>query len=324
MLLDNIKHRSNLSLDQIHQMTFRSWVPFIIDHLEADSNVFETYMLQYPVLPFKSHPSFALTNWRPWISSSPTLRACQSCIKSESEVIIRLAWKLPIMLSCPLHGCRLRPCISPSSNYLYWEGEEQMDWLVTKEILAMDIRTWQALTTGKVDLPCRSIHAGVWFRFLRNLLNELTLPLSRTPKYSAIIRHIWDRCGYPVRAGLSIWKPYEHLPLQRQMQTLEAAATAITMIEEGGLISPGVSKLFQPELIDEDDWPSYYKSTNTKSEPRQLSLGELAEQAVAEAKSSRESAQTLRAFCLWGKNDSESIKKIDALFLELGIPFEFS
>ena len=186
-LLENIKHRSNLSLDEIHQMTFRSWVPFIIDHLETDSNVFETYILQYPVLlPFKSHPSFALTNWRPWISSSPTLRACQFCIKSDSKIIIRLAWKLPVMLSCPLHKCRLQPCIKPSSNYLYWEEEKRMDWPVTKETLAMDIRTWQALTTGKVDLPCRSIHAGVWFRFLRNLLNELTLPLSHTPNTTVV------------------------------------------------------------------------------------------------------------------------------------------
>lgn len=324
MLLENIKHRSNLSLDQIHHMTFRSWVPFIVDHLEADSNIFETYMLQYPVLPFKSHPSFALTNWRPWISSLPTLRACQTCIKSESEVIIRLAWKLPVMLSCPLHECRLQPCISFSSGYLYWEEEKLMDWPVTKAIITMDTRTWQALTAGKVDLPRRSIHAGVWFRFLRNLLNELTLPLSRTPKYSAIIKHIWETCGHPVRAGLNMWKPYEHLPLQKQMQILEAAATAMTMIEQGLLIFPGVSNLFQPELIDEDDLPSYPKPTNTKNGPRKLSFGEIIEQIIAEAKSSKECAQGLRAFCLWGKNDLESIKKIDAIFLELGIPFELS
>lgn len=196
MLLENIEHRSNISLDQIHPMTFRSWVPFIIDTLEADSHVFETYMLQYPVLLlFKFHPSFALTNWRPWISSVPSLRACQTCIKSESEVIIRLAWKLPLMISCPLHECRLQPCISSSSGYLYWQEEKLMDWPVTKEILTMDTRTWQALTTGKVDLPGRSLHAGVWFRLLRTLLNELTLPLSRGPKYSSLIRHIGLVCG---------------------------------------------------------------------------------------------------------------------------------
>ena len=201
-----------------------------------------------------------------------------------------------------------------------------MDWPVTKEILTMDTRTWQALTTGKVDLPGRSLHAGVWFRLLRTLLNELTLPLSRSSnKYSAIISRIWDTCGHPVRSGLNMWKPYEHLPLQKQMQILEAAATAMTMIEEGLLIDPGVSKLFQLELIDEEDLPSYPKQTDTKRNLCELSLGELVEQIVAESKRSRHSAETLRSFCLWGKkNDLESIKKIDALFLELGIPFEFS
>ena len=39
-------------------------------------------------------------------------------------------------------------------------------------IAAMDQRTWQALTTGHLELPRRRIHAGLWFRLLRALLDE--------------------------------------------------------------------------------------------------------------------------------------------------------
>lgn len=326
-LLENIERRSNLSLDQIHHMTFRSLVPFIIDQLDPAPDIFHTYIPQYPVLlPVKARSSRVLTNWRPWLSAPPIVRACQSCIKSESKTIIRLSWKLPIMLSCPLHGCRLQPCISYSSGYVDWKEEEIVDLPVTKAILNMDTRTWQAFMTGKVDLPCRSIHAGVWFRLLRSLLNQLSLPLSRYPAHAhQHIKNIWNTCGYPIRAGLSIWKPYEYLPLRIQMKMLEGAATAISMIEASELSITGeYSKLFYLEPIDKDDWPSGPEVTNNNEKKHGLSIGELFDQAVAEAKVNRESALGLRALYLFGRNDPELIREVDAIFLELGIPFKFS
>ncbi|MFL6115733.1 MAG: hypothetical protein ACJ786_30955 [Catenulispora sp.] len=39
----------------------------------------------------------------------------------------------------------------------------------------LDRYTHDALTTGRVELPGRSVHAGVWFRLLRSLLDELSL-----------------------------------------------------------------------------------------------------------------------------------------------------
>ena len=322
-LLEKISHRSHLSLDQIHRMTFRSWVPFIIDQLEPSLDVFDTYTLQYPVLlPVKHRRSHVSTHWRPWLSNPPIIRACQSCINLEPKNIIRLPWKLPIMITCPLHGCRLQTCMSYSSEYVCWKEEETVDLPVTNAILNMDNRTWQALVKGKVDLPRRSIHAGIWFRLLRSLLNELSLPLSRYPAHAHNIKEVWNTCGHPVRASLNIWKSYEYLPLRIQVKLLEAAATAISMIEEKSLnISGEYSKLFQAELIDEDDLPSGLEAHTYKSPG--LSLNELFDQAVAEAKVNRESAQGLRALYLFGRNDPELIKEIDNILLDLGIPFEF-
>ena len=326
-LLKNIKERSKLSLDQIFHMTFKSWVPFIIDQLDPASDTFSTYVGQYPVLlPTKAQPSRLLNNWRPWLSHPPTIRGCQICIKSWPEIAFCLSWKLPVMVTCPFHGCRLQPCTSYSSNYVFWQEDQIMDKPVTKAVLKMDMRTWKALTDGKVELPCRSIHVGVWFRILRSLLNELSLPLSRYPGQSQHIRNIWNRCGYPIRAGLNIWKPYEYLPLQMQMKMLEAAATAMEMLEKGVLdITNEQSKLFQPELIDEDDYPSGYEPIKRNNEHHELTVGktltELFEQAVAEARVNRESAQGLRALYLLGRKDPEATREVDTIFLELGIPF---
>jgi hypothetical protein len=49
-LLKNIAQRSSLSFDQVHSMTFRSWIPFIIDRLCPEISYFETYVFQYSVL----------------------------------------------------------------------------------------------------------------------------------------------------------------------------------------------------------------------------------------------------------------------------------
>jgi hypothetical protein len=74
-------------------------------------------------------------------------------------------------------------------------------------ISAMDRRTWQALTTGYVELPRRRVHAGLWFRLLRTLLDELNTPISLCGSYGEAIRYVWERCGHPLRAGQSQWQP---------------------------------------------------------------------------------------------------------------------
>jgi hypothetical protein len=325
-LLEIISQRSHLSFDQVYRMTFRSWVPFILDHLEPVPGVFEAYVLQYPcLLPTKS-PSYSIrSDWRPWLGNFQPIRACQVCA-TQPEFAMHLSWKLPLMVSCPLHRCRLQPCAMYSRKYVYWKEEEVVDRPVTKEILTMDIRTQQALMMGKVDLARRSIHAGVWFRFLRSLLNELSLPLSYYRTYAAYINKIWNTCDYPIRAGLTNWKPYEYLPLPIQMMLLEAAATTIGMLETGRLsVSRKFFEVFKQEPLDKDNWhPGFLTPVNTNNGYQGNSLKELLDQAVAEARTSRESAQNLRAICLWGRKDPKLIKEIDSLFLELGIPFEFS
>jgi hypothetical protein len=88
-----------------------------------------------------------------------------------------------------------------------------------------------------VELPRRRIHAGLWFRLLRTLLDELNTPLSHCGVCAGSVRYVWERCGHPLRAGQSLWRPYEILDPAVQLQMLEAAATAIELIESK-VVSP--------------------------------------------------------------------------------------
>ena len=92
---------------------------------------------------------------------------------------------------------------------------------------------------GYLELPRRRIHAGLWFRILRTLLDELNTPLSTCGTYAGYIRHVWEGCGYPLRAAQSLWRPYETLDPAVQLQMLEAATTAIHLIETRVINPPG-------------------------------------------------------------------------------------
>lgn len=325
-LLKSIAQRSTLSFDQVYRMTFRSWVPFIADHLSPEINFFETYVFQYSVLlPVKFRGSSQLTDWYPWLSGKPVLRACLECLRTHQTPFIRLAWKLPLMLSCPLHGCRLQVCTIYPSYYVSWHEEKAITSPLSNTALNMDKLTWQALMMGEVNLPNRVIHAGVWFRLLRSVLNELSLPLCAYRTHSSTIKSIWEKCGYPIRGGLHSWRPYEYLSLDIQIRLLEGVATALDMIREKE-ISPRAqdTKLFSPEPLYEDDLrSSLTPPAKSKDQSPWPSVMEALELAVADARVNRESARQLYFFCLFGRKDPDSIREINSLFSELGIPFTF-
>ena len=87
----------------------------------------------------------------------------------------------------------------------------------------------------------------IWFRLLHRLLDELNTPLAQCGSGSWSIRYVWERCGYPVRAGQGLWRPYEILSPTLQLQMLEAAANAIKLLESHVVRSQGErAALFMP------------------------------------------------------------------------------
>ncbi|MEU0502041.1 hypothetical protein [Nocardia sp. NPDC005998] len=98
--------------------------------------------------------------------------------------------------------------------------------------------TRQALTAGTVDLPGRTVLAGVWFRLLRILLDELSLATATLGQAGRrTIGRVWDAAGLHVRAGISVWRPYELLPWDTQEKLLAGAAAAIALAGEGRIIA---------------------------------------------------------------------------------------
>ena len=326
-LLTVLCQRSGIEVDRLRCMSFAGWVPWLLDSLnESVPSALETYVFQFSVLlPKGSRKARSITSWGAWRPSQSIHRACPVCLNDPAEQALLLAWKLPLMLSCPLHGCRLESWWGVPEQFLGWEDAGAAPRTASEAIAAMDRRTWQALTTGYVDLPRRRIHAGLWFRLLRTLLDELNTPLSQCGTFASSIRHVWERCGHPLRAGQGLWRPYEMLDEAVQSQMLEAAATAIDLIESRVVSARGEqAELFVPEPqttftnglpADErknaptDYWQEAFKSIND---------------AVAEARRNPEAARSLFALAAYGRRrDPDALMQLRATFTEAGIPLEY-
>jgi hypothetical protein len=101
---------------------------------------------------------------------------------------------------------------------------------VTEPVATLENYTHQALTTGAVKLPGRRVHAGVWFRLLRTLLDELSLSAAAVRKASArTLAQVWEIAELRPRAGIRIWQPYERLAWPQQEDLLIAAAVALDL-----------------------------------------------------------------------------------------------
>lgn len=326
-LLTMLSQRSGIELDRLRCLCFAGWVPWLLDSLDDQiPTALETYVFQFSVLlPKRSRKTRSVTRWRGWLPGQPIRRACPLCLNDSAAQAILLAWKLPLMLSCPLHGCWLESYRGVPGPFLGWENGNAAPRTASEAIATMDRRTWQALTTGYVELPCRRVHAGLWFRLLRTLLDELNTPLSQCGSCSGSIRYVWERCGHPLRAGQSLWRPYETLDTAVQLQMLEAAATAIRLVESGVLTPLGEqARLFCPE--PQAGLTNGLPVKERKPEPInhwQEAIKAINE-AIAEARHDPETARSLFALASYGRRDPESLERLRTTFAKEGIPPEFT
>jgi hypothetical protein len=321
-LLTALSQRSGVELDRLWCMSFAGWAPWLLDSLDdLVPSALETYAFQFSVLlPKRFRKTRSVTRWRAWLPSQPIRRACPLCLRDPADQAILLVWKLPLMLSCPLHGCWLESYWGTPGGFLGWENADSSPREASEAITAMDRRTWQALTTGHVELPRRRIHAGLWFRLTRTLLDELNTPLSQCGSYCNTVRYVWELCGSPPRAGQSMWRPYEILDATVQLQMLEAAATTMHLIEAGRIHAGGdTAKLFSPEL-------QTVFSNGAASEPvnhHWRQTVQAVQEAIVEARHNPETARALFQLAAFGRHDPESLERLRAIFAEEQIPREF-
>lgn len=245
-LITTLAERTGVPEKRVHLMTVAGWVPWLLDSLqpeETPGSTYETYVRQDSALfTFKERPHREVLDWRAWLplnsKDRPVSRVCRACVENTTDNALAqpLIAELPITLTCPLHGCRLAPAFGPYV-FVGWENSNANERPALGQITIQDARTEEALTTGKVTLPRRTIHVGVWFRLLRTIIEEISTPLSKLRvQPRRMIEHIWREAGHPVRAGIiGAARTYESLPWPQQEMHLEAAAIAMHLVE-GGVI----------------------------------------------------------------------------------------
>jgi hypothetical protein len=104
-----------------------------------------------------------------------------------------LMWRLPLMTSCTEHGCLLEP--EPDARLAVLTGGEPRPVPAgpgQPQTAAMNQCTFHGPATGRVSLSAGSVHAGVWFRLLRALLDEhligLGIPDEHLPDHRVLGR----------------------------------------------------------------------------------------------------------------------------------------
>lgn len=208
---------------RLKAMTLPGWVPWLFDSYPMPTHegedTFYSYVRGDSVLlapgEARRYQVARRRVWRgPWIPETPLDRSCPLCTAGPQSQRCWV-WSLPLTTGCTIHRRRLLYRGELLTAEL--AGVDVAGIPVTEPVATLENYTHQALTTGKVGLPGRRVHAGVWFRMLRTLLDELSLPASGLSAGSArALTQVWQTAGLTPRAGIRIWTPYEQLPWSRQ------------------------------------------------------------------------------------------------------------
>lgn len=248
-------------------------------------------------------------------------RACPTCLTAApaTDYMFSLVSQLPLTLSCPTHGCRLEPTFGLPGTFYSWESPSLVPTIAPAAVAAMDRRTHEGLGTGDVSLPGRSVHVGAWFRLLRTVLDELSTPLSalRTESRRSI-RSVWQMVGHPIRAGMGLWCPYEALAWHRQQVMLEAAATALYLIETGEIKARGT---LAPLLALEPDVPVPGGTPPPRNHWQDAM--DAAAEALALAQRDRNAARQLLATLTAFTRTEKSFQRIRDDLLFAGVPDDY-
>jgi hypothetical protein len=263
-MLTALGERTGVPPGELRRMTMAGWVPWLTDTLdvgEQSQAVFDTYVRQDSVLLASGeagrNTAQRWRTWRgPWLPAHPLRRVCPECAKDPQRGTA-LMWRLPIMTGCGEHACRLEPELDV--NLAVLDLAPLTPAPVDPLVAELDRRTHEGVTTGVVMLPGRGVHVGVWFRLLRTLLDEVSMSLSRVGVRSRVtLERIWQATGRPVRAGLSVWRPYEQLDWPLQEAMLHAVAVALHLaadrrITPQGTLGRALAEPPHERIYDGDD-----------------------------------------------------------------------
>jgi hypothetical protein len=281
-----------------------------------------------------THQVSRFRSWSgPWLATlrDRLRRACPICAV-DSRRGTSLLWRLPLIAGCVDHGCWLEDVRDIEAS-LFEDGRPPDPRPVDEPLATLDRYTHAALTTGRVELPGRSVHAGVWFRLLRALLDEVSLALTTLSKHGkTTLERVWQATGCPERGGLGIWRPYEQLDWGIQQAMLHAAAAALMLVGEGQITARGrlacaIAPAPHQAVYDGDD-PRHRppavqpckRSQRLSSEDFAAALQEWVDAIRVDPEHAR---QTLRMLTAYNSSPDNLVKQRHYLISEMGVPPEF-
>jgi len=322
-LLGALGQRTGIAPSRLREMTLAGWTPWLLDSRQPDPSAFNTYARQFSVLlePGK-RSKHAAGPWRAWMPRDRLRRVCARCIEDPGRAGLLLTWQLPLTLSCPEHRVMLEPCIGFPGDYIAWTDDDDPPRAASNAVLEMDDRTQQALQTGQVRLPGRSVHAGVWFRLLRSILDEVSTPVTYWGSHAEDLRRIWASCGHPIRAGQATWRPFEVWPWPVQTQLLQAAAASIELLEGKTITGRGThANLFAPAPYRPvDDGRPLRAAPVEEYTQRWDRLRSALKEAVRAAREDPADAQALYDLLVLGCRTAQATERMLSNLDELGIP----
>ena len=331
LLLERLAERTGISPGRLRTMTVQGWVPLLIDGLDSDPSYYGTYVCGYSVLyPISLRHVREFRDWVPWIAADRfnERKVCRLCLREGPEPYRRLSWRMAWMASCPVHGVLLEDIFVNSGRYIREAVENPNPIPAPPEILTIDNITLRAINDGSVSLPRRQVHAGVWVRLLRALIEELSVPATSTKRYVKNIARIWSSLGLSIRQGVrTAGTPFEMLAPERRFLLMRAAGSAIDMLMKGSFKKAGDDAfLFWPLPISNVDLLSTRPHGKEMQEKGGRSAYERAWTRVSDAmnelevamRHSLDTAMEIRNFLLGSNPTHEKIEKIDRMFREQG------
>jgi TniQ len=325
-MLAALAGRTGVDLAQLQAMTLAGWHPWLLDTLVAQDSqaTFDNYIRANSVLVApRADGAYRMARhraWRgPWLPRHRHNRTCPACA-ALPERGRTLLGRLPLMVSCPEHGCRLEETTIVDIE-MALHGRPPTSVPVAEPLIALDRYTHQALLTGRVSLPGRSVHAGVWFRLLRSLLHEVSLsPSTAGRRDGRTLELIWHTAGHPVRAGLRTWQPYEQLPWPIQEAMLHAAAAALQLAADGRITARGVlGSAIQPSALSrvyEGDPPSPFRTA-------WIDFAAAAQEALDQARTDPDGARRLLALLTMSSRTREAQEREIGFLRDNGVPAGF-
>lgn len=325
-LIRRLAERTHVAPEAIRAMTVQSYVPLLLDRLDAPHGLLQTYAGQHwffvvPESREQQH-GHALIPWQE--SPQRGLRMCPLCLRHDLRPYRRLYWRFSWMSSCPDHGVLLEE--SPGSRGGR-EGEEtQTSIRGHPDLLFLDRLTLQAITRGAVVLPNgHRLHGGSWLRMVRALIDELCLTIQEAQQASATLRVFWARHDLAYREGGRRLIPFERRPPDRQRRLLTVAGTAMSMLCEGHVtsLSPYAALLApsgpQSDLVSRPhNGGRRDRAWNASAQP---TLGARLQQWIDLCRTDPESAAHMRQWLLAGyRSHPDPETYVDHLLTELGIP----